>query len=38
MTAGKIIGTTVATVVFAYVCDILVSDRKIFGGQLDHTP
>lgn len=38
MTAGKIIGASVATCIFAYVCDTLVSDKKIFGGQLDRTP
>ncbi|XP_074563243.1 uncharacterized protein LOC141819886 [Curcuma longa] len=37
MTAGKIIGASVATCIFAYVCDTLVSDKKIFGGTTPKT-
>jgi len=34
MTAAKIIGAIAGSFVIAYVCDSLISDRKIFGGKL----
>ena len=33
MTAAKIIGAIAGSFSIAYVCDSLVSDRKIFGGK-----
>ncbi|XP_042455518.1 uncharacterized protein LOC122049629 [Zingiber officinale] len=37
MTAGKIIGTTVAVCILSYVSDTVVSDVKIFGGTTPKT-
>lgn len=37
MTAKYIIGSIAGSFVIAYVCDHLVSERKIFGGKL-HIP
>lgn len=36
MTAAKIIGAVAGSVVISYVCDTLISDKKIFGGQLHY--
>lgn len=37
MATGKIIGGVAASFAIAYVCDVVISDKKIFGGQLDRT-
>ncbi|WOL00105.1 hypothetical protein Cni_G08818 [Canna indica] len=37
MTATKIIGAVAASFAIAFVCDHLVSDRKIFGGTTTKT-
>jgi len=34
MTAAKIIGGIAGSFAIAYVCDLIISNRKIFGGQL----
>ncbi|XP_074592029.1 uncharacterized protein LOC141847841 [Curcuma longa] len=37
MTAAKIIGAVAGSVVISYVCDTLISDKKIFGGTTPKT-
>lgn len=37
MTTIKILGAVAGSIVFAYVCDTLISEKKIFGGQLHYT-
>ena len=36
MATGKIIGAVVASFAVAYACDVLIADKKIFGGRLNH--
>lgn len=37
MTAAKIIGAVAGSFAIAYVCDVIVSDKKIFGGSTPKT-
>ncbi|KMZ70221.1 hypothetical protein ZOSMA_1G01940 [Zostera marina] len=37
MTTKYIVGSVLASFAFAYVCDTLVSDHKIFGGTTTRT-
>ena len=37
MTAGYIVGSLVGSFAIAYLCDTIVSDKKIFGGECNHT-
>ncbi|KAJ6814761.1 uncharacterized protein M6B38_138125 [Iris pallida] len=37
MTAGKIVAGIAGSFVVAYVCDVLISDKKIFGGSTPST-
>ncbi|KAF9608083.1 hypothetical protein IFM89_006010 [Coptis chinensis] len=37
MTGAKIVGALVVSGVVAYVCDVVISDKKIFGGTTPST-
>ncbi|KAF5194169.1 ozone-responsive stress-like protein [Thalictrum thalictroides] len=37
MSGAKIVGALVASGVVAYVCDTIISDKKIFGGTTPST-
>ncbi|ONK59785.1 uncharacterized protein A4U43_C08F10670 [Asparagus officinalis] len=37
MTAAKIIGGVAGSFAIAYACDLLISDKKIFGGSTPKT-
>ncbi|KAJ8499039.1 hypothetical protein OPV22_009591 [Ensete ventricosum] len=37
MATGKIIGAVVASFAVAYACDVLIADKKIFGGTTPRT-
>ncbi|THU64583.1 hypothetical protein C4D60_Mb01t28000 [Musa balbisiana] len=37
MATGKIIGAVVASFAVAYACDVLIADKKIFGGTTPKT-
>ncbi|KAL6861417.1 hypothetical protein ACP4OV_017117 [Aristida adscensionis] len=37
MTTGIIVGSLVGSFAIAYICDTIVSDKKIFGGTIPHT-
>lgn len=38
MAAAKIIGAVVASFAVAYVCDTLIADQKVFGGNSPAVP